>query len=366
MAKTVKYGLFEYKTENIGDEVQSIAARRFLPRIDYYFDRDNIDATKTKPGEAVKLIMNGWYTHRPETWPPKNPDLEPLLIAMHVEQDALAGAPAKAFVSPKSKTFLNKFGPVGARNYPTLKLLQKNNIESYFSGCITLTLNPDPRIQKQNYILAVDVPDKVYEAMLKNTSTPILRLDTNRQKNLDRETRFLLAELWLYLYQSAQAVVTTRLHTMLPCLAFDTPVLALSGRDPKRYQGLIDLTRHVTPEEYIKNPKIFNLNHPPKNPQDFVPLRKQLEKTCSEFTGYKSRKSFLRDKSPNELLSDPKLFQFFLDASFKTWQLDVAHLQIRDLLNKVEAAQHESNRPLGIKDSAKSLLRAINNKLQNS
>lgn len=35
----VKYALFSYSTENIGDEIQSIAASRFLPQIDYYINR---------------------------------------------------------------------------------------------------------------------------------------------------------------------------------------------------------------------------------------------------------------------------------------------------------------------------------------
>ena len=90
----MKYGLFEYSTENIGDEVQSIAARRFLPNIDYYFDRDNIDKTDTGKDE-VKLIMNGWYTHKPENFPPKNKHIHPLLISMYIEQHANNGKTAK-------------------------------------------------------------------------------------------------------------------------------------------------------------------------------------------------------------------------------------------------------------------------------
>ena len=39
-SKKVKYALYKYSTENIGDEIQSIAARRFLPQVDYYIDRD--------------------------------------------------------------------------------------------------------------------------------------------------------------------------------------------------------------------------------------------------------------------------------------------------------------------------------------
>ena len=212
-----KYGLLSYKTENLGDEIQSIAARRFLPRIDYYFDRDDIDATKIKAGDKVKLIMNGWYTHRPENWPPKNPAIEPLLVAIHVEQDALEGRPKEAFLSEKSQEFLKKYGPIGARNLPTLELLKSSGIDSYFSGCLTLTLLPDKSVKKRDFILAVDVSDEVFSEMKKRTKREIIRLDAYRIRSLSQEQKIALAEYWLSLYQSAHAVVTTRLHCMLPC-----------------------------------------------------------------------------------------------------------------------------------------------------
>lgn len=40
----MKFGLlYEYDTRNIGDDVQSYATRRFLPRVDYLVDRNHID-----------------------------------------------------------------------------------------------------------------------------------------------------------------------------------------------------------------------------------------------------------------------------------------------------------------------------------
>jgi len=60
----VKYGLLTYRTENIGDEIQSIAARQFLPRVDIYVERDSLNNVVSD--EKIKLIMNGWFTHKPE------------------------------------------------------------------------------------------------------------------------------------------------------------------------------------------------------------------------------------------------------------------------------------------------------------
>lgn len=60
-----KYALYTYTTCNVGDEIQSIAARRFLPQVDYYVNRDELKDFHPDTDEEVKLIMNGWYSHKP-------------------------------------------------------------------------------------------------------------------------------------------------------------------------------------------------------------------------------------------------------------------------------------------------------------
>lgn len=84
----MKYGLMSYEYGkyydslgcNLGDEIQSIAASCFLPYIDKFIDREKLAEFKSE--EKVKLIMNGWYIHDVEQWPPSS-DIEPLLVSMH-------------------------------------------------------------------------------------------------------------------------------------------------------------------------------------------------------------------------------------------------------------------------------------------
>ena len=48
----MKYGIIMYKdTENIGDDVQTYVAEKYLPRVDYIIDRDNI--TSFVPKESM-------------------------------------------------------------------------------------------------------------------------------------------------------------------------------------------------------------------------------------------------------------------------------------------------------------------------
>ena len=57
-----KFGLIVFKnTDNIGDDVQSYAASRFLPSIDYIIDREQVDSFESDNKEIVNCIMNAWW-----------------------------------------------------------------------------------------------------------------------------------------------------------------------------------------------------------------------------------------------------------------------------------------------------------------
>ncbi|MBT1165148.1 polysaccharide pyruvyl transferase family protein [Bifidobacterium felsineum] len=287
----MKYGLFSYETENIGDEIQSIAARRFLPRVDSYVDRDYVG--QWEPKDDIKIIMNGWYMHSPYAWPPKTSSIDPLLISMYIDQaDQRVG---DAFFSSESIAYLNSHGPVGARDLSTLDYLQKHGIDSYFSGCMTLTLQADPQVKKQDFVLAVDLPKPVVAMLRKKTNRPVIESSPYFDANMSRDDRFQLAEYFLFLYQSAHAVVTTRLHAMLPSLALGTPVFLIMDHlkyDPRRYAGLDNLVNKATDVDYLNNYELFNVDNPPANPDEYLSLREKLIANASAFTGFNNDITF--------------------------------------------------------------------------
>lgn len=146
-----KYGLLVYDTENIGDEIQSIAARRFLPQIDYLFNRDRINNTKIHKNDRVKLIMNGWFMGEPYDWPPQNNQIEPLLLSMYVERNNHNNKTEKYFFSKKSMDYLRANGPIGARDLGTLSYFKKKNDLRRFNGLINLvnSFSEDDFIKKR-------------------------------------------------------------------------------------------------------------------------------------------------------------------------------------------------------------------------
>ena len=78
-----KYGVIWYeKTDNIGDDIQTYAASRFLPHIDCLLEREHLDSFFLPDEEKVVAIFNGWFLHKKYRWPP-NPNIFPLCIGIH-------------------------------------------------------------------------------------------------------------------------------------------------------------------------------------------------------------------------------------------------------------------------------------------
>lgn len=294
--RPTKYCLLTYSTENIGDDIQSVAARRFLPRVDGYADRDDITENRVVGASTVKLIMNGWFTHAPKKWPPKDSRLDPLLVSMFINANYDKSVKL-SFLTAESRAFLGEYGPVGARDYVTRGFLEENNIENYFSGCLTLTLSKSDRVKKKDFILLVDVPDEVEEAVRRRTQRRVVSITNSvARRGMRPRDRVRLAELYLALYQSASCVVTTRLHAALPSLALETPILFIQRNqyERDRFAGLETLCWTATTQEYIDSYSVYDVDNPPENKRDYLPLRKSLEQRCRKYTGFDG-KGFLRE-----------------------------------------------------------------------
>ena len=247
--KDFNYGLICNSSCNIGDEIQSIAAARFLPHIDTYVHREQVN--RFKSDKKTKLIMNAWWTRLPKTFPPSK-DIIPLLISMHFKHQLRKKTPMPGYT-----VYFKKYGPVGCRDKATAKWLNDNGIPAYFSGCLTLTLQRNPSLKREDYILGVDLPKHIVKEIKSRTNRPVYNIPrTLLPLNLNK--RFRLAKTMLYLYHNAHCVVTSRLHAAMPCLAFETPVLMLDTKNnwlrrDGRYDGLMELCNIVTEDDFMNN-----------------------------------------------------------------------------------------------------------------
>jgi Polysaccharide pyruvyl transferase len=281
-----RYAALKYKnTRNLGDEIQTIAAARFLPEIDAYVDREQL--SKFKAISPHKIILNGWFLHRPEYWPP-TPKLHPLIISFHLTRDIFELnikkiPPSATVLSPEGIEYLRRYSPVGARDIDTLSQLQNAGVPAYFSGCMTLTLQATSAAPKGEIIFAVDVPEDICIALERRFGVKMHRLTHVDYSNNTKE-RFKKAKALLSKYASAHCVVTTRLHCALPCLALSTPVLFIEeASDSYRFDGLRNFVHKATKHDILAETSNFDLVSPPSNGIEWHGLRDQLIYKCEEF-----------------------------------------------------------------------------------
>lgn len=318
------YGLLVYSTNNIGDYIQSVAARNFLPRVDIFLDREYLNKINVNLNKKIKLILNGWFMHFPENWPPSN-KIEPLIISFHITPQA-----KNKLLNKDSIVFFKKHEPIGARDLYTYELLHNHGVQTYFSGCLTLTLglfkkrslNPKyviitdleseavpfigklllrddvilltHKFRKSIYSYIVDLFDRYnIKHHLKRLSL-VKKLSYSRTKIAYKLTHYLdkifnryylflyEAENLLNLYSEAKLIVTSRLHCALPAASMGIPVIFVSKNmnDP-RFSGLIEFVNCVSLNEFkeisLEIDKILNILENP-NKTKLLNLAKQLNK----------------------------------------------------------------------------------------
>lgn len=286
-AGVMQFGLIDAESANLGDEIQAIAARSFLPRVDRHLPREALDR---EPGGAspVATVMNGWYMANPKAWPP-HPKILPLPVSVHLTQHR---ASRKRFwIAPASKRMLTAagvewfkaHGPIGARDHATRRVLESHGIESYYSGCLTLTLPARPDAKRHGRVVACDLPPAMVDELARRTNRPPLVVGHTDMTTSGFAARLDRAEALLDLYAGARAVVTSRLHCALPCLALGTPVLFVPTQpDRYRLQPALDLTATTSQREFLKGGG-FDPEKPPQNPLGFVALAEALRRRVRDF-----------------------------------------------------------------------------------
>ena len=252
--------MLAYHTTNLGDDIQSLAARQYLPRVDTYLDRDRLAEYR---GPETTLIGNGWFCHDPQlAWPPA-PQIRFLALSLHVHDWAKHQfAMHRDYWSPPRT-------PVGCRDEATQAFFAEQGVDACFSGCLTLTFPPADGPRRG--ICLVDLWDSLAAKLPDCLRREATRHTHSVSPNLPPEARLTLAQRQLDHYAAAELVITTRLHAALPCVALGTPVLlAVSATDarppknlharlPKGHAKLIDAI-HKAPV-HVQGPIAVQKDH---------------------------------------------------------------------------------------------------------
>lgn len=277
-----QFGFISYSTTNIGDDIQAIAAKRFLPKDAIPIDRDFISEFNHR--KKINTVVNGFYMHTEKlwwcnknpapakSWPPSN-SIQPFFISFHLARQFMP----LAFTEEGLKYF-RTHQPIGCRDYDTCVALRERGIKAYFSGCITLTLE-NPYNKREDVIYVVDLPQQYVDYVRKKARCRVEFVGHAVPKEIQYnvQERLKYAEKLLEKYRRAKCVVTSKLHVSMPCLAFETPVL-LVGKLNERFYGLRELVRNCTEDELLKGQYDFDFNNPTPNTKAYMPLRLNIIK----------------------------------------------------------------------------------------
>lgn len=214
---------------NIGDVLQGMVAKAFLPANAAVADREDLASLDTtQPGY---LVANGWYMHAFDKFPPPA-NITPLYVSVHV-------ANAGLLKREEVREHFKKNGPIGCRDHKTLKLFLGWGIPAYYSGCLTVTSNARAAINTTGIgeCLLVDnidhpIPEDVkvkLETMLGETLTRVSHDPPDTTGTLDEYDSKGTAhmEMLLERYCKARMVITTKIHCALPCLGMGANVLII-------------------------------------------------------------------------------------------------------------------------------------------
>lgn len=328
------FGLLDYQSVhgkfNVGDYIQSLAAKQYLPNVDTLINREELsDYT----GKNLTIILNGWFMHKPEKWPPSK-DIDPLFISFHMNRPYI-----DSMLTPEAISYFKDVGSIGCRDYYTAEILESKGINSYYSSCLTTTLNNTytysgerkgvllvdvmhnlPNLNNYSslplkYILSHFKTKNIFKSFLKNrTNKKILEqipeefieevevMNNSLDSSVyDVRSRYSLAESYLEKFSKARLVITSRIHCALPCLALGTPVIYIkygqsSLTNMLRFHGILD---HMNVIDLDKDIKEFgfksnllelddiNVVEPIPNPGTHLGYTEQLEKRVNEFISKK-------------------------------------------------------------------------------
>lgn len=323
---------------NIGDYIQALAAFQFLPSFDGFINRERLSEYD---GDECAVIMNGWYMHFPEFWPPTK-KIHPLFVAFHINSSV-----AEKMLRGQGLSYLKEHEPIGCRDKYTYDLLTNKGIKAWFSGCLTLTLGQkylseekgdsiyftDPAIPsaQPRWLLILDVlrlfrhpflvrklSPKLHDNLQISTFVKYVRTArfyrlysrifsknvlanaiyirhiSSTFSNLSNGMRLNEAEKLIRLYAKAKFVVTSRIHCALPCLGLETPVYYTYEKTWKegstcRFGGLMELLHVVNVTPYKLEVEFDCTDHFPEdvvvNNDSWKPLAKRLKEICSDFIG---------------------------------------------------------------------------------
>lgn len=280
----IAYGVVWHPhSDNLGDDLQALAAMLLTPRVDRVLDAGRLDAPQTGLGPEGRLVtlLSGNILGDSAHWPPDEA-IAPVCVGLRVAAENVWGMhPAE--LDGEGLRYLNACAPIGCRDDKSAAALRGIGIPCDVTGCLTLTLEaPEGCDRDGQLVRCVDVPPAVTE-LLASRAPQGMRVVASTHQRAGDETGFAArmdgARRLVRDYASCAMVVTRRLHCAMVCLAVGTPVLLLynSGyEDVTRFAPMDGMMRTQAVDSFVREVNERGFPAPWRNPEGVGPFREKL------------------------------------------------------------------------------------------
>ena len=177
----------------------------------------------------MSIVMNGWFSHHPQTCLPLSDKLTPLFWGFYITDynDSWSYFSRKEIIN-----YLKRYEPIGCHDPYTADRLSQLGVETFVSSCLTLTL-PKRKCQENcDKVLVVDGEGIPFPAELKEQAVYYTHVIPGKNREVIKRA---YARLMLDMYRrEARLVVTTRLHCLLLCVAMGISVVFFNNPEDYR------------------------------------------------------------------------------------------------------------------------------------
>ena len=298
-------------TNNIGDYIQTLAVIKLIGKEYKILDRESLNSYNDEPR---KVIINGWFMENPLNFPPSS-NIKPLFISFHINPDIVSD-----FLNSNTISYLKEHQPIGCRDTFTQELLEKHNIKTFFSSCVTLTLNKTDYISpgyKKNTTLIIGAFDRLkpyietnkglYKALISSIKAPYKFLNYKtknlifnkwlRKQNFElnfanqivekkissHDEGLKLAEEVLIKIANSDYIITSRIHSALPAVAMGKKVIFINeGLDNINHRSRLSGLQSFFKSIKLKEIRILNFDTI-KITQNHMVYSKKIEKIINDF-----------------------------------------------------------------------------------
>ena len=272
------YGLtWRSATDNLGDDLVTLAAMQQLPRVDRVLDADTLDAPL--PGFAADdrlvLLAPGLFLRSSAHWPPES-HIAPVCMGVHLSEEDAWGLPLSTLDGAGLDALL-ACAPIAARDLRTANRLARLNIPHTLTGCLSLTLQ-HPAVQRSG-IVCCDAPEEVCDALRTFRTDVTVVTHSMSDPSPDFTQRMADAQALLTRYASAEMVFTRRLHCAMACLAVGTPVLLLyhaAYEDVSRFAPMDTMVRTQPVDDFLRELRLHGMPVSWRNPADITAIQRIL------------------------------------------------------------------------------------------